>query len=106
VRVLLDESLPRRLKRDLSHHYVRTVPEMGWSGRTNGELLRLAAGHFDVFVTMDRHLPEQQNLADLELAIVILIAQSNDFADLQPLLPRLLAVLPGLTPGRLVRLGA
>ncbi len=54
MRVLLDECIPRGLRRELSGHEVRTVPEMGWASRKNGELLRLAVeAAFDVFVTMD-----------------------------------------------------
>jgi hypothetical protein len=56
VRVLLDECLPRRLKRDLVGHHVRTGPEMGWASKTNGELLALAVDHFDIFLTADRNL--------------------------------------------------
>ena len=36
---------------------------MGWAGKTNGELLRLAEQEFDVFLTADQKLPNQQNLA-------------------------------------------
>lgn len=104
MRVLLDESLPRRLKEHLPGHHVRTVPEMGWRGRRNDDVLQMAAGHFDVFVTMDRHMPEQQNLHQLEVALVVLLAPSNDFDDLKPLLPRLLSVLPTLVAGQVLRL--
>jgi hypothetical protein len=106
MRVLLDESLPRQLKRHLPGHQVRTVPELGWAGRRNGELLRLAAGHFDVFVTADRHLAKQQNLGQIEFALVILLARSNAFEDLEPLLPQLAALLPTLAPGQVARVSA
>lgn len=56
MRVLLDESLPRRLRQELPEHEVSTVPEAGWAGKGNGELLRLAEPAFEVFVTMDRQL--------------------------------------------------
>ena len=56
MRVLLDECLPRKLKSDLAGHEARTVPEMGWASKENGDLLELAAGHFDVFLTVDRNL--------------------------------------------------
>jgi len=56
MRVLLDECLPKRLKRELAGHEVQTVPEAGWAGRENGELLQLAAGKFDAFITIDRSL--------------------------------------------------
>jgi hypothetical protein len=39
VRILPDECLPRRLKRDLTGHDVRTVPEMGWASKENGDLI-------------------------------------------------------------------
>jgi len=39
VRVLLDECLPKRLKRELVGYEVRTAPEMGWASKRNGELL-------------------------------------------------------------------
>lgn len=39
MRVLLDECLPKRLKRELVGHDVRTAPEMGWASKSNGELL-------------------------------------------------------------------
>ncbi len=70
MRVLLDESLPRRLKHELAEHEVKTVPEVGWAGKKNGELLRLAEPDYDVFVTMDRQLPFQQNLAALDLCVI------------------------------------
>ena len=53
MRVLLDECLPRRLRAELSGHHVSTVPEMGWAGVQNGELLRLAAPTFDAFPMVD-----------------------------------------------------
>lgn len=52
--VLLDECLPRKLRREFTNCIVSTVPEMGWSGKKNGELMKVAHGHFDVFVTADQ----------------------------------------------------
>jgi predicted nuclease of predicted toxin-antitoxin system len=94
VRVLLDECLPRRLKRDLVGHDVRTAPEMGWASKSNGELLALAAADFDVFLTSDRNLSHQQNLSVFDIAILVLVAASNRIDDLRPLVPRVLEVLP------------
>ena len=59
MRVLLDECLPRRLKSHLTPHAVVTVPEVGWAGLKNGELLARADGQFDAFVTIDRNLTSQ-----------------------------------------------
>ena len=54
VRVLLDENLPRALAAELTGHEVSTVQAAGWSGTTNGELLRRAQGSFDVLLSTDR----------------------------------------------------
>lgn len=106
MRVLLDECLPRRLKTVLGGHEVQTVPEAGWSGKENGDLLRLAAESFDAFVTIDQNLQYQQNLKDTEIAVVVLECQTNRFDDLLPLVPRLLDLLRGeLAPGETIRIG-
>jgi len=101
VRVLLDECLPRRLKRELAGHDARTGPEMGWARKRNGELLRLAvAAEFDAFLTVDRKLQHQQNLSAFNLAVVVLEAKSNTLADLQPLMPEVLEILPTAPRGQ------
>jgi hypothetical protein len=104
MRVLLDECVPRPLKRDLTGHTVSTVIEMGWGGIENGELLALIrrAG-FEAFVTVDQNLPYQQNLRILEMGVVVLVARTNKLQDLQPLVPSLRKVLERLQPGELIR---
>ena len=100
MRVLLDECLPRRLKRELVGHDARTVPEMGWASKRNGELLALAAATFDVFLTADRNLSYQQDLSAFDLAIVVLVARSNNIEDLRPLAPLLLDAFGKAERGR------
>ena len=104
MRVLLDECLPRRLKRSLADHEVVTVPEAGWAGKSNGDLLRLASERFDVFVTVDRNLPAQQD-RQAGVAVVILATRSNRFQDIEPVVPELLNVLTTISKGTVVRLG-
>ena len=75
---------------------------MGWSTVKNGELLVLASASFDVFVTVDRNLSFQQNLANLPVAVVVLRAKSNRLANLMPLVPKLLEALTSIKPNSLV----
>jgi predicted nuclease of predicted toxin-antitoxin system len=89
MKVLLDESLPRRLKGLLDGFEVLTVAERGWRSTKNGELLRLASREFDVFVTADQNLEHQQNVATLPLAVVVLVATSNRLAAYLPLVDKL-----------------
>jgi hypothetical protein len=94
MRVLLDECIPRKLKYSLLDHECHTVPEAGLAGKKNGALLSLAEGAgFETFVTMDRGLEYQQNLAGGGIAILILHARSNRLADLLPLVPDLLRAI-------------
>ena len=70
MKLLFDESVPRPLGAHFPPSFeIRTVQRMGWSGRSNGDLLRLAASHgFDGFVTADRGIEYQQNLENLPFA--------------------------------------
>jgi len=99
VKVLLDECIDRRLAKEIIGHDVRTVPQVGWAGLTNGELLSRAVGRFDAFVTLDRNLSFQQNAKRYELAILVLAARSNRLEDVRLLVPRLLRALPTAKPG-------
>lgn len=102
MKVFLDECVPRGLGKELTGHEARTVPQMGWGGITNGKLLALARGKFDVLVTIDSNLPYQQNLASLPVSVVVLRARSNKLARLLPLVPALLTALVAVKPGELV----
>ena len=78
----------------------RTAPEMGWASRRNGELLALAVGQFDVFLTADRNLSYQQDVSAFDIAVVVLVARSNRFEDLRPLAPQILEVVDTAARGR------
>ncbi len=100
MKLLLDECIDRRLAKDLEGHDVRTVPQAGWAGIKNGELLALAEKEFDVFITVDRNLSFQQNLPKFNIAVLVLHAASNRLADLKLLTPKILSTLPTLTKGK------
>jgi hypothetical protein len=104
MRLLLDESVPVRLRRSLQEHNVRTVVEMGWSGIKNGKLLALAADDFDAFITVDKNLPFQQNLASLPVFVIVLDAMSNELPALLPLVPALERALSSLKPRSYLRI--
>ena len=105
MRILLDESLPRRLRGELPGHSVSTVTQCGWSGLENGELLRVAAEEFDVFLTADQNLEYQQNLRELPLTVIVLVARNNTFETLQSLMPAVLHRLADSEPYTLSRVG-
>ena len=75
---------------------------MGWAGTKNGQLLALAEKEFDVFITVDRNLSFEQNLPNFNISVVVLKAHSNRLADLKPLVPEILEILPNLVKGQTV----
>jgi predicted nuclease of predicted toxin-antitoxin system len=105
MRVLPDECLPRGLKKYLHEHDVKTVPESGWAGMKNGELLRVASGNVDAFVTIDSNLAYQQTVTGLSFGVVVLIARSNRLGDLTPLVAGILTALRPVGPGQVLRVG-
>lgn len=65
IKILLDECIDRKLAREFVDYEIKeikTVPQMGWAGIKNGQLLVLAEAEFDIFITVDRNLSFQQNL--------------------------------------------
>jgi predicted nuclease of predicted toxin-antitoxin system len=100
MRILIDECLDWRLGPALTGHDCVSVQEMGWGGIKNGKLLALAQEEFDVFLTADRNLSFQQNTTKFQIAVVVLVAGSTQLNKTLPLMPQVLALLPGLTPGQ------
>ena len=105
MRVVLDHCVPRRLGRLLAPHEVTTVGALGFADLDDRPLLDRLAGVCDAFVTVDRRLPVQQPLAGRPFAVVVLRARTNRLADLMPLAPALLAVLPGAPAGQATLVG-
>jgi len=105
MRVLLDECVPLKLKRELAEHQVLTVTEHGWSGITNGQLLTLAEAEFDVFLTVDQNLKYQQNLTASRIAIILLVGRNNRLKTLLPLMPEVSEVLKNVKIGDFVQVG-
>ena len=104
MRLLLDEQIPLRLKELLAGHEVSTVREMGWNGRSNGELLALARHEFDAFVTLDRNLEFQQNITERDIPIILLIPGRSNIEHLSPLVPGILGALNDLERGRVIHI--
>lgn len=105
MRVLLDESVPRRLGFDLAPHFVRSVQTMGWAGLKNGALLAKATGEFDVLITADRNLRYQQNTEQLPMAVIVMRGSDNTYQTLRLLAPALLERLATISKGQVAEIG-
>ena len=104
MRILIDECVPRPIKRELVNHDVHHVVDMGWSSKRNGELLQLMLKEgFEALLTVDRNLEFQQNLCASGVGVVLVIARTNRLKELRPLLPAILNAIARVTPGALVK---
>ena len=95
MKLLLDESIPRRLAEHFPKDMdLRTVPQMGWAGMKNGELLASAASEgFTALITADRGIEYQQNSSSLLISVVIMRSYRTRLEDLTPLVPQAIEIL-------------
>jgi hypothetical protein len=102
MKLLLDECVTRKMKHEFQRHEVHTIEDAGMKGLENGELLRSASEHYDVWLTVDRNMQHQQNITSLSIAILVLAARKNDYATLRLLVPQALNSLPHIKAGEIV----
>jgi hypothetical protein len=106
MKVLLDECMDHRHRREMPGHDVKTVEQMGWASIKNGKLLRLAAdAGFGAFVTVDQGISYQNDIASIEIAVFVLKTKNNSRASLKPLFPQLLAVIDSAMPRTVTVIG-
>ena len=101
-RVLLDENIPRPLKRMLAGFDVSTVHELRWDQFQNGKLLDLAEGKFDVFVTADKSVPFQQHMPARKIAMIVVRPKLNKMEYIKPLVGALISAIENASPGDVV----
>ena len=98
MKVLLDESVPQKLRLLMEGHTVITVAFQGWSGLKNGALLAAAeeAG-FELFITADQEISYQQNLRGRRLALLVL--STNNWDCVKAGIASILAAIADVMPG-------
>ena len=98
MKILFDQGTPVPLRRYLPEHNIDTAYEKGWSELANGDLLTTAEQEgYQVFITTDRKLRYQQNLADRQMAIVVLMTTS--WPRIQRHVDRIQSVVNTIKPG-------
>src|SRR5437588_12313984 len=97
MRILLDECLPVPMRDVFPSHECIAVSERGWKGIKNGELLGLAEGQFDLFVTADQSIQYQQNLSGRQIPILEL--STNDLRRILAAVPLLQSAIEKIKPG-------
>jgi hypothetical protein len=103
----LDENIDKKLRGKLADRDIncKTVADVGYRGKKNGELLALVDGIYDVFVTMDKSIRKQQNLAGRRIALLLVRARSNRIKDVLPYLQEIKDNLRTIKPGEFREVG-
>ena len=83
----------------------QTVTGAGYRGKKNGELLGLADGVYDVFVTMDKSIRKQQNLVGRHIALLLIRAHSSRIKDVIPYMQEIKDNLRNIKPGEFREVG-
>lgn len=104
MQLLLDECLPKDLLRDFAAHTVKHVKGSEYEGLQNGELLAEAQHKYDVLITVDVNLYQQNKVFQFNLAVVVLRAYLNAYESLIDTVPAALEVLQ-MIQGRLFMFG-
>jgi hypothetical protein len=88
MRLLIDECIDQRLRLAFPAHDCQTAGFAGLAGLKNGRLLDAAeTAGFEVLITVDQNIPDQQNLEGRRISLLILCARTNRLHDLEPLVP-------------------
>jgi predicted nuclease of predicted toxin-antitoxin system len=105
MRILIDECIDQRLRFSFPDHDCQTAGFANLAGLKNGRLLDAAeTAGFDVLVTVDQNIPEQQNLGGRNISLLILCAPTNRLHDLERLIPAANIALRSIAPGRVLRI--
>jgi len=105
MKLLIDECVDERFRLLFPGHDCQTARYAGLAGLKNGRLLDAAeAAGFDVLITVDQNIPDQQNLSGRKLSILILCGRTNRLRDLAPLATAAIAALATIAPECVVRI--
>jgi predicted nuclease of predicted toxin-antitoxin system len=105
MRLLIDECIDQRLRLLFPGHDCQTAGFANLAGLKNGRLLEAAeAAGFDVLITTDQSIPDQQNLAGRRISLIILCGRTNRLRSLEPLVPSAVSALRSIRRGEVVRI--
>ena len=84
MRLLIDECIDERLRLLFPGYDCQTARFANLAGLKNGRLLEAAeAAGFEVLITVDQSIPDQQNMAGRRISLVILCGRTNRPRDLE-----------------------
>ena len=105
MRLLIDECIDERFRFVFPGHDCHTARFAGLAGLKNGDLLTAAeVAGFDVLITVDQNIQDQQNLTGRKISLIILCAPTNRVSDLKALASAAVSALSSIKDGAVVRI--
>src|ERR1035437_9055738 len=106
MRLLIDECVDERLRLLFAGYDCQTARFANLAGLKNGRLLEAAeAAGFDVLITVDQNIPDQQNLAGRRISLIILGGPPTRLRDRELLGPAPVSALRSIGRGNVERIG-
>lgn len=103
MKILLDHNLDRRLKNSLLEFDVSTAQEQDWADSLNGELLSLLeVNGFNVLITADANIKNQQTVTNRSISILILRAYNNRLKTHLEMIGQITTALHAIENGEIV----
>ena len=103
MRLLIDECVDERLRFLFRGHDCQTARFANLAGLKNGRLYAAEAAGFDILITVDQSIPDQQNLVGRRISLIILCGATNRLRDLERLVPAATSALRSIGHGDVVR---
>jgi predicted nuclease of predicted toxin-antitoxin system len=98
MKVLLDNNMPKVLRKLLRGHLVVHAFDIGWAGVPDEKLLPIAeANGYDVLITIDKKMHSQQNNAKRRISLVVV--EDNRRKQVRVAYERILSAVEASTPG-------
>lgn len=98
MKILFDQGVDDRIKKELTGHQVQFSRHMNWSEMSNGTLLIAAeTAGFELMITTDKNLKYQQNLSKRRISIIVL--GTNYWPETQRHLAEIVAAVKAAAPG-------
>ena len=104
MKLLIDECVDERLRLSFPGHECQTARFADLAGLKNGRLLEAAeAAGFDIRITVDQNIPDQQNLTRRGIPLVILCGRTNRLRDVEILVPAAISAIDSIRAGDVVK---
>ena len=100
--VLLDECVPAKLRHLIPEHTVLSACFAKLSAVRNGQLLALAEKEYQVLLTVDGNMSNQNKISKFKIGVFVIQAKNNSMEQLTPKLDAIREALKRIKRGQVI----